>query len=88
MYATGTWEPGPQLGAGEPTDATSELVVMAQTNGIYRLVELATGRELAQLEDPEQNDPSGRVHAGWSEADRRRHERPGASGTCAASAQS
>jgi serine/threonine protein kinase/WD40 repeat protein len=55
VYATGTWEPGPQLGAGEPTDATSELVVLAQTNGIYRLVELATGRELAQLEDPEQN---------------------------------
>ena len=55
VYATGTWEPGPQLGAGEPSDATSELVVLAQTNGIYRLVELATGRELAQLEDPEQN---------------------------------
>jgi serine/threonine protein kinase/WD40 repeat protein len=55
VYATGTWKPGPQLGAGEPTDATSELVVMAQTNGIYRLVELATGRELAQLEDPEEN---------------------------------
>ena len=44
-----------KLGAGEPTDATCELVVMAQTNGIYRLVELSTGRELAQLEDPEQN---------------------------------
>jgi WD40 repeat protein len=55
VYATGTWKPGPQLGAGEPTDATCELVVMAQTNGIYRVVELATGRELAQLEDPEQN---------------------------------
>jgi tetratricopeptide (TPR) repeat protein len=55
VYATGTWERGPQLGAGEPTDATSELVVMAQTNGVYRLVELATGRELAQLEDPEEN---------------------------------
>ncbi len=55
MYATGTWKPGPQLGAGEPSAATSDLVVLAQTNGIYRLVELATGRELAQLEDPEQN---------------------------------
>jgi serine/threonine protein kinase/WD40 repeat protein len=55
VYATGTWEGGSQLGAGEPTDATRGLVVMAQTNGIYRLVELATGRELAQLEDPEEN---------------------------------
>ncbi|HWB13393.1 MAG TPA: protein kinase [Pirellulales bacterium] len=59
VYATdtwepGTWEPGPQLGPGEPVAATAELVVLAQTNGVYRLVELATGRELAQLEDPEQ----------------------------------
>jgi serine/threonine protein kinase/WD40 repeat protein len=54
VYATDTWEPGPQLGAGEPSAATAELVVLAQTNGIYRLVELATGRELAQFEDPEQ----------------------------------
>jgi hypothetical protein len=28
---------------------------MGQPDGIYRLVELATGRELARLEDPEQN---------------------------------
>lgn len=54
VYATDTWEPDPQLGPGEPSAATAELVVLAQTNGIYRLVELATGRELAQLEDPEQ----------------------------------
>jgi tetratricopeptide (TPR) repeat protein len=37
-----------------PWDVTSELAVLGQTNGIYRLVELATGRELARLEDPEQ----------------------------------
>jgi serine/threonine protein kinase/tetratricopeptide (TPR) repeat protein len=53
-YATGTWQPGPQLGGGEPWDATADLAVLAQTNGIHRLVELATGRELARLEDPEQ----------------------------------
>jgi tetratricopeptide (TPR) repeat protein len=29
-------------------------VVLGQTDGVYRLVELATGRELARLEDPEQ----------------------------------
>jgi WD40 repeat protein len=55
LYSVGTWEPGPQLGPGIPWDATSKLAVMGQTNGVYRLVELATGRELAQLEDPEQN---------------------------------
>jgi WD40 repeat protein len=54
-YAVGSWEPGPQLGPGTPWDATSELAVLGQSNGIYRLVELATGRELARLEDPEQN---------------------------------
>jgi WD40 repeat protein len=55
LYAVGTWEPGPQLGPGTPWDMTSHLAVFGQTNGIYRLVELATGRELARLEDPELN---------------------------------
>ncbi|HMF20136.1 MAG TPA: tetratricopeptide repeat protein, partial [Gemmataceae bacterium] len=55
VYAVGTWEPGPQLGPGNPWDVTPELAVLGQSNGIYRLVELATGRELARLEDPEQN---------------------------------
>jgi tetratricopeptide (TPR) repeat protein/WD40 repeat protein len=55
LYAAGTWEPGPQLGPGTPWDLTSDLAVLGQTNGIYRLVEVATGRELARLEDPEQN---------------------------------
>jgi serine/threonine protein kinase/WD40 repeat protein len=55
-YRVGTWESGPQLGPGTPWDVSpdSRLVVMGQTDGIYRLVELATGRELARLEDPEQ----------------------------------
>jgi tetratricopeptide (TPR) repeat protein len=55
LYAAGTWEPGPQLGPGTPWDVTSDLAVVGQPNGIYRLVELASGRELARLEDPEQN---------------------------------
>jgi tetratricopeptide (TPR) repeat protein len=55
LYAVGTWEPGPQLGPGIPWAMTSHLAVLGQTNGIYRLVELATGRELARLEDPEWN---------------------------------
>jgi tetratricopeptide (TPR) repeat protein len=55
LFAAGTWEPGPQLGPGEPWDTTPELAVLGQSNGVYRLVELATGRELARLEDQEQN---------------------------------
>jgi hypothetical protein len=53
-YAVDTWAPGPSLGPGRPWDATSDLVVLGQPNGIYRLVELASGRELARLEDPDQ----------------------------------
>jgi serine/threonine protein kinase/WD40 repeat protein len=55
-YAVGTWGPGPRLGPGLWWDVSpdSRLVVMGQTDGVYRLVELATGRELARLEDPEQ----------------------------------
>jgi hypothetical protein len=55
VYVAGTWEPGPQIGIGAPVDATADLVVMDQANGIHRLVELATGRELAQLEPPDPN---------------------------------
>jgi WD40 repeat protein len=59
-YAVGTWQPGPSLGPGRPWDVSpdSRLVVMGQMDGVYRLVELATGRELAQLEDPEQANGS------------------------------
>jgi WD40 repeat protein len=58
VYRVGTWEPGPQLGPGIPWDISSDgrLVVMAMPDGIYRLVELATGRELAQLEEPTRSD--------------------------------
>jgi WD40 repeat protein len=54
-YLVGTWEPGPRLGAGIPWDVSgdSRLVVLGLPDGVYRLVELATGRELARLEDPE-----------------------------------
>lgn len=56
VYTVGTWEPGIQLGLGIPCDVSpdSQLVVMGQKDGIYRLVELATGQELARLEDPDQ----------------------------------
>jgi WD40 repeat protein len=60
VYRVGTWEPGPQLGPGMPWDISSDgrLVVMAMRDGIYRLVELATGRELAQLEEPTRSAPT------------------------------
>jgi WD40 repeat protein len=54
VYEVGTWAPGPLLGPGTPRDATADVVVMGLPNGIYRLVELATGRQLARFEDPEQ----------------------------------
>src|SRR5262249_41142809 len=55
IYATETWAPGPRLGSGTPWDATSHMAVLGHSNGVYRLVELDTGNELVQLEDPEQN---------------------------------
>ncbi len=56
LYEVGTWERGPQLGPGTPWTVASHLAVFGQSNGIYRLVELATARELARLEDPELNN--------------------------------
>jgi serine/threonine protein kinase/WD40 repeat protein len=54
VYAVDTWAPGPKLGPGIPWDATADVAVLGQPNGIYRLVQLASGRELARLEDPDQ----------------------------------
>jgi serine/threonine protein kinase/WD40 repeat protein len=55
LYVAGTWEPGIRLGPGIPWDVSpdSRLVILGMKDGVYRLVELATGRELARLEDPE-----------------------------------
>jgi serine/threonine protein kinase/WD40 repeat protein len=55
LYAVGTWKPGPRLGPGTPWDMTKKLAVLGLPSGIYRLVELSTGRELARLEDPDRN---------------------------------
>ena len=61
MYATGSWEPGPQLGYGAIQCFSSDgtLAVLATAEGQIRLVEVATGREIARLEDPELS--TGRV---------------------------
>jgi serine/threonine protein kinase/WD40 repeat protein/Tfp pilus assembly protein PilF len=53
LFATGTWAPGPQLGPGTTWDMTKKFAVLGMPNGIYRLVELSTGHELARLEDPD-----------------------------------
>ena len=55
-YAVGSWEPGPDLGPGTLMDCTADnsVAVLSLPNGLLRLVEMATGRELAQLEDPDQ----------------------------------
>jgi hypothetical protein len=61
VFAFGTWEPGVRVGGGYPHDISpdSRLVVMGLQNGVYRLVELATGRELARLESPDQTQTHG-----------------------------
>jgi tetratricopeptide (TPR) repeat protein len=55
VYDVGTWASPLQLGAGELCDLTTDLAILVQKNGVYRLVDLATGRELALLEDPDLN---------------------------------
>jgi serine/threonine protein kinase/WD40 repeat protein len=53
LLAVETWEPGPQVGAGAvfAPDRDSKLMAVPTANGI-RLVDQATGREVAMLEDP------------------------------------
>lgn len=55
-YATGSWTPGPDLGPGALMDCTRDdaVAILSLPNGVFRLVEMATGRELARLEDPDQ----------------------------------
>src|SRR6185295_6181126 len=50
-----TCKPMHRLGAGNAWDVSwdSTLVVMGLSSGVYRLVELRTGREVARLEDPD-----------------------------------
>jgi tetratricopeptide (TPR) repeat protein len=57
VYEAGTWKPHTQLGSGVPwnTSPDGSIAVVGLTSGVYRLVEVSSGRELARLEDPEQN---------------------------------
>jgi len=53
LIAVETWEPGPRVGTGAvfAPDRDSKLLAVPTLNGI-RLVDQATGREVAMLEDP------------------------------------
>jgi serine/threonine protein kinase/WD40 repeat protein len=53
LLAVETWEPGPTVGAGAvfAPDRDGKLMAVPTPNGI-RLVDQATGREVAMLEDP------------------------------------
>ena len=56
LYAVGTWEPGPDLGAGSPMcfSAGGEIALLLLPIGSgLRLVEVATGRTLGRFEDPD-----------------------------------
>jgi serine/threonine protein kinase/WD40 repeat protein len=53
VFAVGTWEPGPQVGASGAFAPDSRLMAVQPGTGASRLVDRATGRELARLEDPD-----------------------------------
>jgi len=53
VFAVGTWEPGPQVGAGGAFAPDSRLMAVQPYSGALRLVDRATGRELARLEEPD-----------------------------------
>jgi serine/threonine protein kinase/WD40 repeat protein len=52
LFAVGTWEPGPRVGRGGVFAPDSRLMAVQHTTGLVGLVDRATGRELARLEDP------------------------------------
>src|SRR5262249_38696994 len=54
--AVASWAPGPGLGRGHDgaVSPDSRHAILTLPEGVYRLVEMATGRELARLEDPDQ----------------------------------
>ena len=64
LFAVGTWQPGPQLGHGFLTcfSRDGKLAILSTGEGPLRLVEVATGREVARFEDPDK----GSDHAALS----------------------
>ena len=65
LFAVGTWQPGPQLGHGHLSCFSPDgtMAVLSTGEGPFRLVEVATGREIARFDDPDR----GNDHAALSE---------------------
>ncbi|MCI0459717.1 MAG: hypothetical protein L0Z62_22430, partial [Gemmataceae bacterium] len=53
LFAVGTWEPGPRVGGNGVFAPDNRLMAVQPTTGVVRLVDRATGREFARLEDPD-----------------------------------
>ena len=53
IFAVGNWEAGPRMGASAAFTPDNRLMAVQPPTGAVRLVELATGRELAHLEAPD-----------------------------------
>jgi serine/threonine protein kinase/WD40 repeat protein len=52
LFAVGTWEPGPRVAGAGVFAPDSKLMALQTAGEVIRLVEAATGREIAKLEDP------------------------------------
>lgn len=55
LIDTSTWTRGPRLGPGVPQSISSDgsLILLATADGIFRLLETRSGREITRLEDPD-----------------------------------
>lgn len=52
LFAVDTWEPGPRVGGAGTFTRDGKLMALWPTRGAARLVDAATGRQLAAIEDP------------------------------------
>jgi serine/threonine protein kinase/tetratricopeptide (TPR) repeat protein/WD40 repeat protein len=53
LLAVGTWEPGPKVGGGGVYAPDGKLMALDIKDEVIRLVDAATGREIARLEGPQ-----------------------------------
>jgi serine/threonine protein kinase/WD40 repeat protein len=58
LFAVGTWAPGPRVGVVGLFAPDSRLMAIQPTNDVGRLLDRATGMELARLEDPDFQETS------------------------------
>ncbi len=55
LYAVGTWEPGLRFSGRAQFSPDSRLLAVEAGKGVIRLIDIATGADLARLEDPNQD---------------------------------